>query len=585
MKMSPYWRYLTTAVILMIVGAAIPVQIVRIQNSPEVAGIIGNGTLEWKTFFPARGEIYDRRGNLLAGNKTVYEVGVDLTAIPQNKTKATKMEQDIASAAQSYLGMDPAVVMEKISGAVEAGSVYVLLQDYVALDKGEEFKKRQEDAQKDSSLANLDPVQFTAHLVRSYPENDLASTVLGYVTRDTHGYMGVEEKYDNILAGIPETVLVPTDPRRAEEYPHITPGQTLVLTIDREIQASIEKILDNALANTGSKSGTIIVMDPKTGEILGMSSTPRMDLNDYSRVGEIFPEGTPFNRAVSQAYEPGSVVKVLTMAAALDKGTIAPDTVYLDTGVIYVGGFPINNWDGGAWGYQDMTGCLANSLNVCLAWVSTQMGNDSFYSYMQRFGLGHPTGIDLAGEVPGRLKLPGDSDWGPLDLGTNAFGQGVAITPIQMVMAASALANNGKMVYPHVLYGQVRDGRQSNMSPQVVGNPIKAETAQTISAMLVNSLEEESSAALLPGYSIAGKTGTAQIPIPNGYDSKEINASFIGWGPVDDPRFLVYVWLEKPQSNRAASVVAAPVFKQVVEKLVILMGIPPDAIRLQKPGQ
>jgi cell division protein FtsI/penicillin-binding protein 2 len=202
---------------------------------------------------------------------------------------------------------------------------------------------------------------------------------------------------------------------------------------------------------------------------------------------------------------------------------------------------------------------------------------------MQRFGLGHLTGIDLAGEAPGRLKLPGDSDWGPLDLGTNAFGQGVAITPIQMVMAASALANNGQMVYPHVLYGQMQDGHQSNMSPQVVGTPIKAETAHTITTMLANSLESESSGALLPGYSIAGKTGTAQIPIPKGYDSNDINASFIGWGPVDDPRFLVYVWLEKPQSDKAASVVAAPIFKQVIEKLIVLMGIPPDAVRLPAP--
>jgi cell division protein FtsI/penicillin-binding protein 2 len=214
------------------------------------------------------------------------------------------------------------------------------------------------------------------------------------------------------------------------------------------------------------------------------------------------------------------------------------------------------------------------------------MGNTNFYSYMQRFGLGHPTGIDLAGEVPGRLKLPGDGDWYPVDLGTNAFGQGVAITPIQMVMGASALANDGKMVYPHVLYAQLQDGHQSDMSPQVVGSPISAQTAHTISEMLANSLESESSTALIPGYRIAGKTGTAQIPTPSGYyDSTDINASFIGWGPVDNPRFLVYVWLEKPQSNKAASVVAAPIFKQVIDKLVVLMGIPPDVVRLQNTGQ
>jgi cell division protein FtsI/penicillin-binding protein 2 len=459
-----------------------------------------------------------------------------------------------------------------------------VLQDFVPADQYEKFLLMQTNAQADPNGLNLNAVTFTPHPMRSYPENDLASTVLGYVTRDNHGYMGVEEKYDNILAGIPVTKLVPRNPRNAAAYPNVEPGQTLILTIDREIQASIEKILDDALSSTGSSAGTIIVMDPKTGEILGMSSTPRMNLNDYTHVGDIFPGETPYNRAISQAYEPGSVAKILTMSAAIDNGTVTPSTQYLDQGVIVVGGVPIYNWDRGAWGWQDMTGCLAHSLNVCLAHVSTTMGNDSFYAYMQRFGLGHLTGIDLAGEVAGHLKLPGDSDWYPVDLGTNAFGQGVSTTPLQMVMASSALANNGQMVYPHVLYAQVRDGHQSNMSPQIVGTPIKAETAHTITSMLNNALVSESSGALVPGYSIAGKTGTAQIPVPGGYDQDNINASFIGWGPVKDPRFLVYVWLEKPQTNKAASVVAAPIFKQVIEKLVILMGIPPD-LPIDNTGQ
>ncbi len=576
MNRLSFWRYLATAAFMGVIGTAILVQIVRIQGSSEVAGVTGQGAYVWKTFYPARGEIYDRNGNLLAGNKTVYEVGVDLTANPDYQT--------IALAAQMALGMDPATALTKMTN-VPAGAQYIILQDYVAPDQAEQFMKLQKNAAADPNGHNLNAVHFTSHLMRSYPENDLASTVIGYVTRDNHGYMGVEEKYDNILAGVPVTVLVPADPRRAGDYPHIPPGQTLILTIDREIQASVEKILDDALASTDSASGTIIVMDPKTGEILAMASTPRMNLNDYTKVNEIFPGDTPFNRAISEAYEPGSVAKIFTMAAALDSGTVTPSTVFLDTGVITVGGVPIYNWNSGAWGYQDMTGCLANSLNVCLAWVATKMGNSTFYSYMQRFGLGQLTGIDLAGETPGRQKLPGDGDWAPVDLGTNAFGQGVAITPIQMVMAASALANNGQMVYPHVLYAQVRDGHQSNMTPQIVGTPIKAETARTLTTMLANSLKKESSTALLAGYSIAGKTGTAQIPTSSGYDPDNINASFIGWGPVDDPRFLVYVWLEKPQSNKAASVVAAPIFKQVVEKLVVLMGIPPDAVRLQEAGQ
>ena len=575
-RLTHAWRYFTSAAILATMGIAILVQIVRIQGSPEVAGVIDQGNYVWKDFYPPRGEIYDRNGNLLAGNKTVYEVGLDMTAKPDMQTVMLALQMS---------GFDLNEVNYRISQVPNAQ--YVVLDDFVSAEKADQLMALQKVAHGDPTGKNLDAIYFKAHYGRSYPENDLASNLLGFVTEDNHGYMGVEEKYDNILAGIPVRIAVPADPRRATEYPTIPPGQTIILTIDREIQASVENILDQALKNTGAISGTIIVMDPTTGEILAMSSTPRLNLNDYQSIKTVFPGETPFNRAISQAYEPGSVSKILTMAGALDSGVVKQDTITFVPESIVVGGFKIYNWDGGAWGYQDMTGCLANSLNVCLAWISDkEMGSASFYSYMQRFGLGHATGIDLAGEASGRLKLPGDSDWTPVELGTNAFGQGVSVTPIQMVMAASALANNGQMVYPHVLYAQIQDGKQSNTKTQIVGTPISATTAHTISDMLANALETESSTALVPGYRIAGKTGTAQIPLPNGgYDQNNVNTSFIGWGPVDDPRFLVYIWLEKPQTNKAASVVVAPIFKQVVEKLVVLLNIPPDAIRLQMIGR
>jgi cell division protein FtsI/penicillin-binding protein 2 len=577
LKQHPHaWRYLSTTFLLAVLGIAILVQVIRIQNSPEVASVIDQGNYVWKDYFPPRGEIYDRHGSLLAGNKTVYEIGLDLTVNPDMPTVMLALQMS---------GLDINEVNYRISLA-PANAEYIILDDFVTANKAKTLMTLQEAAYGDPTGKNLDAIYFKAHYARSYPENDLASNVLGFVTEDNHGYLGIEEKYDNILAGIPVRILVPADPRRATEYPTIPPGQTIILTIDREIQAAIEKILDQALESTKASSGTIVVMDPRTGEILGMSSTPRLNLNDYQSISTVFPGETPFNRAISQAYEPGSVAKILTMAGALDSGAVRPDTVFFDEGYILVGGFRIVNWNGGAWGNQDMTGCLANSLNVCLAWVSTKMESESFYSYMQRFGLGHATGIDLAQETSGRLKIPGDSDWGPVELGTNAYGQGVSVTPIQMVVAASALANDGKMVYPHVLYAQIQDGKQSNTRTQIIGNPISSSTAHTISEMLANALETESSAALLPGYRIAGKTGTAQIPLSGGgYDERDINASFIGWGPVDDPRFIVYIWLEKPQSNRAASVVAAPIFKQVVEKLVVLMDVPPDAVRLQMIGR
>jgi cell division protein FtsI/penicillin-binding protein 2 len=209
------------------------------------------------------------------------------------------------------------------------------------------------------------------------------------------------------------------------------------------------------------------------------------------------------------------------------------------------------------------------------------MGMQNFYGYMERFGFGHPTGIDLSGEAMGRLKVPGDTDWYPVDLGTNAFGQGITVTPLQMLMSVSAVANDGKMVTPHVLSSMLRDGHQYNVPSQYAGSPIRPETAETLTQMLAVSLEQESSQALLPGYRLAGKTGTAQIPTDYGYDADHTNASFIGWGPVDDPQFMVYVWLQKPSTSIWASETASPVFSEVAEQTVILLNIPPDVVRSQ----
>jgi len=341
----------------------------------------------------------------------------------------------------------------------------------------------------------------------------------------------------------------------------------------------------DAVASSKSESGTILVVNPRTGEILAMASTPQLDPNEYWNYTDLLKGTTPFNRAVSEDYEPGSVFKILTMSAALDAGAVTPDTVFQDTGAFEIGGIVIHNWDYAAWGDQTMEGCLQHSLNVCLAWVASQLGPTRFYDYMQRFGIGHMTGIDLTHEVPGRLKLPGDKDWYEADLGTNAFGQGVAATPIQMVMAASALANDGQMIAPHVLRSMISKGKQFTPTPTVVGTPISANTAHTITEMLATSLVGESSDALVEGYRVAGKTGTAEIPTSTGYTSGETNASFVGWGPVDDPQILVYVWLEKPQSSIWGSVVAAPVFRDVFREAARLTHIPPDDVRLKLNGQ
>jgi len=193
--------------------------------------------------------------------------------------------------------------------------------------------------------------------------------------------------------------------------------------------------------------------------------------------------------------------------------------------------------------------------------------------------------VDLAAEAPGALRRPGDEDWYDSDLGTNSFGQGVAVTPLQLLTAISAVANQGAMMQPHVLKAVVEDGQVHTFQPQVLGRPVRAETALTLSNMLISSLEKESSLGLVPGYQVAGKTGTAQIPVPGGYDPEGTIASFVGWLPADDPQLLILVKLDRPASAPWGSVVAAPVFSRLAQRLVVLMEIPPDEVRLQLAGR
>ena len=557
-----------------LVALAILVQMIRIQNSEQAAIFLSQGDQyagEFRMFYPERGEIYDRNGHLLAGNQTVYEVGVSLLEMEDPDALAFTLG--------TYLGLTYEEVFKKLTESPDSWS-YVVIQDYVDANTVAALQAQVAQLETANDF-RLQGIAFKPHFQRSYPETSLASNVLGFVTRDGRGYFGIEEKYNDLLAGNPVQVWVPRDPNKATEIPRVPNGTTLVLTLNRDLQARVESILDEALIEYGAQNGAIVVMNPRNGEILAMSTTPRMDLNNYTNYLSLYNDGSQYNRSIGTAYEPGSVMKVLTMAAALDAGLVKPETTYVDTGSIQVGGFTIQNWDKEAWGEQNMVGCLQHSLNVCMAWISTQMGPTTFYGYMERFGFGHPTGVDLAGEAMGRLKTPGDSDWYNVDLGTNAFGQGVTATPLQMLMATSAIANGGKMVTPHILYSMLRDGHQYNVPSQYGGSPITSQTAHTLSEMLAQSLAAESSEALLPGYRVAGKTGTAQIPTDFGYDPSVTNASFIGWGPVDDPQFMIYVWLNAPTSSIWGSQTAAPTFSKVAEQTVILLNIPPDNVRLQ----
>lgn len=588
MKVEQMWRYTFLGTLLTFVPLLIVLRLLQLQIDPSMATWLDQRALEHAyidiPINTARGLIYDRWGHVLAANEIVYEVGIELQDVLDPHT--------IARTCNEILGEDYSVVLGMANIKASPTSRYVTVKRNVTVEQMERLKAEIERVEAEAQTGNqknpprLRGLLFTPQLRRTYPEKMVGSNFIGYVNMDGRGVFGVEEEYDELLAGKERKIRRPLSPNETNAMPTVPDGASLVLTIDREIQAAMEEVLDQGIAHHGAASGTIVVMDPRNGEVLAMATTPRMDPNEFWRLKEVFPGETPYNRAVSQEYEPGSVYKVLTMASALDKGVVKPETTFIDTGVFEIGGTYIYNWNGGAWGQVTMKECMKYSLNVCLAWVATQLGAKDFYHYMNEFGIGHLTGIELAWEKSGYLKSPGDENWYDADLGTNSFGQGVSATPLQMAVAVSAVANGGKMMAPHVVRSIVNKGYQHNTEQRVAGMPIGPQAAKELSEMLADNVETESyEEAVVTGYRLAGKTGTGEIPTPFGYTSNQTNASFVGWGPVDDPRFLVYVWLEKPTSSPWGSEVAAPVFRQAVEKLVVLMDIPPDAVRQQLQGQ
>ncbi len=592
-------RFIVIMLGFFVFAIIIVVRLVAIEVSGQrdkIQALEDDWGLGYHIYYPPRGDIYDRYGKLLAGNEQAYEVGVDLNIVHR-----THNQEAIAFALKAALADHPVYqgssdyynwVLGRISATPTLSDTYRLVADFVSVKELGELKQWADRyaAIKPSKDENA-PVQSLAGLIyrprmkRVYPEGTLASNILGYVNLTGDGLYGVEQVYNDDLAGYPIEKLYNRNPLNAGQIPKIPKGTDIVLTIDRDIQAAVDKILDDEIQKTGSSNGTIMVMDPRNGEILALSTSPHIDPNRFWESSDYIKSGSPYNRAVNTIYEPGSVFKIITMASALNAGAVKPDTTFFDHGVIEVGGINIHNWDYGAYGEQDMTGCLQHSLNVCLAWVATQLEPERFYKYLDDFGFGHITGIDLAGESAGLVKKPGDKNWYMGDLGTNSYGQGIAVTPIQMMQAISAVANNGQMVTPHVMMAEVRDGRQYNPIRTSAGMPISSDTAHTLTEMLANSLENEASDALITGYRVAGKTGTANIAGPTGrYLDGVTNASFVGWGPVDNPSIMIYIWLEKPTLNIYASVVAAPVFSEVFKQVALLTKLPPDEIRHQLAG-
>lgn len=506
-----------------------------------------------------RGDIRDRDGHLLATDLIEYEISASPKIISDPQRTADQLAE--------YLDLS----RDELAALLSSGKPWVPLQKGISQANGE-------------AILRMDVVglQVEGRSRRVYPEGDLAAHALGFVNSNGNGFYGVEGYYDNLLKGKPglhageRSPFGELIPMGASRFVPPVAGATLYLTIDRGVQFLVEQELEKAVRNYRAQSGSIVVLNPKTGAILGMAAFPNYDPNDFSDSSDtLFADPN-----VSEQYEPGSVFKILTMAAGLDSGEIGPLGTIYDGGSIEVGGRVLYNWDRQGHGTVDMTDVLAKSLNVGVAQVAVTLGKEQFYTYIKRFGFGRLTEVDLANEGPGTLKTPKDASWHESDLGTNSFGQGIAVTPLQIAVAVSAVANDGLLMKPYVVERIVDAERDVQVKPTVVRQAIVADTAHTLTDMLVEALDRADSEAQVPGYRMAGKTGTAQIPVPGGYHPTLTLASFAGFLPADDPQVLVLVIIDRPTTSKWGSKTAAPTFRRIAEQLVVMLNIPPDDVRL-----
>ena len=548
---------------LLLLGRLASIQF-QVGLTPEVVnyleGLRDSGYTRTLREAAARGNIYDRNGESMAVNTLEYQVGVSPQLLENPRDAATQLS--------SVLGIAELDVYQKIQDAIDDGRPWELLASRVSAEVGRRI----------AALDLGSGVQLQPMPRRSYPQGPLGAKILGFVSGDLTGFYGVEGYYQDQLTGVVRTREISNIPfEQADQLAYDQEsGRDLVLTIDRDVQFLAESELLRAISDTGAEAGTIIVMNPRTGDVLALADYPSYDPNAYFNIDDA---GVFNNLAISGNYEPGSVMKLVTVAAALDRDVIEPDFTYIDNGSLDVGGVTVYNWDRQAYGASDATSILVNSLNVGAATIATLMGPQTFYEELEQFGFGQRTGIDLQGEEAGILFAPGDPDWSEGNLATNAFGQGISVTPIQMLSAVNAIANGGLMMQPRVVR-QIVDGDEVyNSQPTVLGRPISSEAAAAVTDMMVqvvaNGLDD---AASLPGYTIAGKTGTAEIATPFGYESSSSIVTFVGFLPADDPQISVLVRLDRPRDYWAA-LVAAPVFQRLAERLVVALSIPPDAAR------
>ena len=522
----------------------------------------------YEKLIPERGEIFVHSHRLsaelfpIAMNRTLYL----LYANPKHMKQAEKTVDVLASMLE--LKEEKSALLERLTR--DPNDQYEPVAHNLTRQQKEQIEKMK-----------LTGIAFTEEMNRYYPAGSKAAHltgVVGYKENAKIGLFGLEGYFEGGLAGLPGYLRrerdavgrwIPIGNKFLEEA---RDGDDYVLTIDDAIQTHACQALAEGIEKYGAKSGLVLIMNPKTGALLALCNQPTFDPNEYQKVEDL----AVFNNlAVSQEYEPGSVMKAMTMAAGLDLGVVNPSTTYVDTGEVKIGEFTIRNSDLKAHGTTDMTTVLVRSLNTGAIFVSKQVGSERFADYIERFGFGVPTGVELSYEQEG--------DLGHLKEGrdvytyTASYGQGITVTPIQLLAAYGALANGGTLMKPYVVEKIVKkDGLEIPTRPQIVRQVITKRTAATLSAMLASVANRGH--AKVDGYYMAGKTGTAQVARSDGrgYDEWKTIHTFAGYGPIQDPKFAIVIKFDQATSSRWADGTTSPLFAKIAKFLVDYYHIPPS---------
>nr|MDA8236002.1 stage V sporulation protein D [Clostridia bacterium] len=509
-----------------------------------------------------RGTIFDRNGKELAVSisaDTVYAFPAQIKGLKPEK------QQEVANKLAEVLGLKVDEVLQKITKKSSIETVKAKIES----DKANKLKE-----------LDLPGISIVEQSKRYYPNDTLAAHILGFTNIDNLGGNGIEISYEKDLKGIPGKIVIERDatgrdiPQAMHKYIPPQEGNSLYLTIDETIQHFVERELDKIMEQHQPEKATIIVMDPKTGAILAMGNRPTYNPNEYGK----FDPKTWRNPAISDAYEPGSTFKVVTASAGLEEGVVKPQNPFYDPGYIEVLGRKIRCWKRGGHGSQSFLEVVQNSCNPGFITVGQKVGLEKFMGYVQGFGFGKKTGIPLPGEATGILVPIKRATI--LDLATMSIGQTNATTPIQLVNAISAIANDGMLMKPQL----VKEVRNINgevirtIQPETVRQVISKDTARELAGILESVVAQGSGKlAYLVGYRAAGKTGTAQKIAPGGgYVSGQYVSSFMGFAPANDPKVAAIIVIDTPKGSYYGGTIAAPVFGALVGDALKYLGVPPQ---------